>query len=147
MPKRRAPTLNTFASTNIRLKRYQKFPLPLEHYNTNLITHSIPSLKLSTSISTTTTTTTTTTTDPLPPLPSTPPPPHKHKSLSSCNSTSLFHPGSAYPQYPCHNPSFPACCRNSSSRNPGGLPHYAFSSRTRNSKSLGVSKDHHLTYI
>ena len=56
IPKRCAPTLKTFASTNIRLKRCEKSPLPFEQHKTSLTTHPITSPKFFTSDSTNTTT-------------------------------------------------------------------------------------------
>lgn len=56
--KRRPLTLDTFASTDIRLKCNKKHVLPFKHPQNSLITHSTPNSESSISTSTTTTTTT-----------------------------------------------------------------------------------------
>ena len=110
--KRCAPTINTFASTDIRPKCYKKFPLPFEHHRTSFTTHSTtsstsstitkitppnikcqsllnspPPLLLNIPLPTLSSTT------PLPPLPSAPPfpPLHQHHHHHQINKNPFPH--------------------------------------------------------
>ena len=121
-PKRQAPTLNIFCSTDIGFKSYRKSPLPFENQETNLIKYPTTSSKLSTSTSTeikdvtfhhkiTTPKQLTSTTDkkhapktPFPPFPS---PLHSLKLLPSCNSTCISCPRSTHRQPPQPQPFHP----------------------------------------
>ena len=52
IPKRQAPTLSLFISTDIRLKCHKKSPLPFAHHRTSLTTHPTTSYTSSTTLTT-----------------------------------------------------------------------------------------------